>query len=276
MKYQFYKWLAVLVVAVAISAAVAGADESKIPPQPQRPPLALITPNGGEELVQGAIYKVTWISMPAAKSYSLLLNTANGKSWIEIAAGIAGTEVGCEWKVLQDPAEGCIVKVEAHMGDGAVFSDVSDKPFRVVGEPKPGSAAQTASSPGKLKPTEESIVHPLTPSPKLVSPNGGEVVLKGSLLSIVWSGVPEGVESALAISLDNGKNWQPLEAERGQHETLDRTTYQYRWMVDAPESKFCLIKVTAKDANGNLKDDVSDAPFQIMIERFGDKPRKAK
>lgn len=275
MKYSIYTLLTAAILTIA--AGVAMAEESKIPQQPLRPPLALVTPNGGEVVMLGEMVKVTWVAMPKTDHYTLLLTSANGKSWTEIAPSIPASETYFMWKAVQGPAEGCILKIEAHQVEGEVFSDESDKAFRIVAPPVTGGDEKGAPHPGKLIPPQEGIVQPVTPSLRLVSPNGGEMFIKGSPCAIIWTGSPAGVSCDLFISVDAGKSWSAIaEEKRGAHEALDNATAQYVWIVDAPESKQCLIKVVAKDANGLIREDASDKTFRIMIEQMGDKPRKAK
>jgi hypothetical protein len=268
----------ILILLIVAAALVMYGAALAIPEQPQRPSLALVAPNGGEALQQGSVTEVVWVPMNKVDHYNLLMTSSIGKSWAVVAEGIANDKKSYSWKIVQPLAEGCILKIEAHMPDGTVFEDQSDKPFKIVANPQNMPIAIQPPTPKiDVQPREGNVAQPLTPSLKLVSPNGGEVILKGSPLTIVWTGAAAGGATKLALSTDGGKSWRTLEGDNNKApEIVDQLTASYVWIVDAPESKTCLIKVAVDDGAGKLREDVSDKPFRIMIERMGDKPGKSK
>lgn len=109
----------------------------------------------------------------------------------------------------------------------------------------------------------------LTPMPKLnlIGPNGGEVWTKGERQLIKWT--YEGLEKprmfTVQIATDRGRSFVTIATG------LPTDSREYTWQVNVPDSKNCLIRVTAQvplakrvlPAFHNVAD-VSDAPFQIV------------
>lgn len=99
---------------------------------PARPALHLISPNGGEELVQETMSKIAWECIKEASFYNLYLSGDGGKTYEPIAEGLAAGSCLYEWKIASTASDLCLVKVEAKNLTGLVMEDVSDKPFRIT------------------------------------------------------------------------------------------------------------------------------------------------
>lgn len=99
---------------------------------PARPALHLISPNGGEELVQGTMSKIAWECIKEASFYNLYLSGDNGKTYEPIAEGLAAGTCFHEWKVAGAASDLCLVKVEAKNLTDLMMEDVSDKSFRIT------------------------------------------------------------------------------------------------------------------------------------------------
>ena len=103
----------------------------------------------------------------------------------------------------------------------------------------------------------------LVPSVAVTSPNGGETWLTGSSHDILWiasdaAGIASnGVD--LAYSTNGGGAWTPIANGLAN-------TGSYAWTLPGTLSADALVRVTARDANGNSASDASDAPFSIVTQ----------
>ncbi len=93
--------------------------------------LAVVTPNGPEPVVQGAVVKISWTEDPKAEMYNILLNRAPEKSWTTLAENVRKGTTTFDWTVKQDAASECWIKVEAKSALGMVSEDTNDKPFAI-------------------------------------------------------------------------------------------------------------------------------------------------
>jgi len=154
-----------------------------------KPTVTLNWPNGGENLMHGESYPVTWTTTgdvastnPVALYYSL----DNGSTWTAITTGTAndGTHV---WTLPSDQdVERALVKVVATAPDGSTVEDTSDKPFSI--DPPPGN-------PGT--------------GDRVISPASGSELTAGELTRIEWQLAGEDIVS-LYYSTDFGQSWQPI------------------------------------------------------------------
>ena len=98
---------------------------------------------------------------------------------------------------------------------------------------------------------------------RLIAPNGGEAIASGSSYTIEWLAPPEAVSFKLKYSINNGKDWKPI--DRGIVDT------SYEWTVPPPtrNKTRCLAKVIGYDASDKkVGTDKSDEPFTIEVVRI--------
>jgi hypothetical protein len=94
----------------------------------------------------------------------------------------------------------------------------------------------------------------------LEAPNGGEVIPSGSNYTIEWEAPLEMAIFKLKCSMDNGKQWIPIDS--------GITDTSYDWTVPTPPKNKtkCLVKVIGYNASGKkVGADSSDAPFTIEV-----------
>ena len=96
---------------------------------------------------------------------------------------------------------------------------------------------------------------PSGPSVTLTAPNGGEAWGIGEARDITWDWTGTFAEVSLSYSVDNGGAWTQLTGSTPNDGT-------YGWVVDAPVSDSCLIKVVSLTSPAS--EDVSDGPFEIF------------
>ncbi len=102
------------------------------------------------------------------------------------------------------------------------------------------------------------------PHVSVLFPNGGETLLAGRVATLRWY-VRDNVgvtQVSVSLSRDGGQVFQPLTSFTGQQE-------EYAWTAAGPFSSRCLLKVTARDAAGNERFDVSDNFFAIVDSGSG-------
>ncbi len=90
----------------------------------------------------------------------------------------------------------------------------------------------------------------------VVSPNGGEVWLAGSVHTISWNTAGNIPAVSISYSSDNGSSFSPIAAQVPN-------SGSYSWTAPPDVSANCLVRVT--EGSGTLSDQ-SDAPFTIAGE----------
>ncbi len=154
-----------------------------------KPTVALNWPNGGENLMHGESYPVTWDTTgdldtdnPVALSFSL----NGGSSWTDISTATANDGLYVWTLPSNQDVERALVKVVATAPDGSTIEDTSDRPFSI--DPPP--------------------VNPET-GDRVISPTAGEELEKGSTVVVEWQLAGEETVS-LHYSTDFGQSWQPV------------------------------------------------------------------
>jgi len=207
----------------------------------QAPVVTLTSPNGGESLLGGNMYNVTWtasdanfITDPIAIEYSV----DSGSSWNDVAIA-EPNDGGYLWAVPKLDSSDCLVRVTGTDLLGHAGSDVSDTAFTI-----------TTSAPDTIAPVV-----------RVNSPNGGEIWQGGSTQTITWTAMDDKTPSGsllvhLYYSLNGGTDWLPIDF-------VEFNMGSYSWTVPEINSSQCLVKVEVSDASGNVGFDVSDRVFTI-------------
>jgi len=100
----------------------------------QAPDVALSSPNGAEEWVEGDHHDVTWTATDnvGVTGVTILVSTDNGATYPTTLATDEPNDGVYDWTVAGGPADECFVKVVARDAAGNVNEDVSDALFRIV------------------------------------------------------------------------------------------------------------------------------------------------
>ncbi|NIM17440.1 MAG: hypothetical protein GTO45_35965, partial [Candidatus Aminicenantes bacterium] len=193
------------------------------------PTITVTAPNGGEQLLVGSWFDITWFSNGTREEVKIEYSVNSGQTWTEIT-GAAENNGSYDWTVPDTPSETCLVRVSEIDGQP---EDVSDAVF--------------------------SIVSPLPDGIIVKSPNGGESWTVGSLQEITWIGSGDINNVTIEYSYDNGITWKVIV----QTTTNDGS---YDWTVPDTVSDECLVRVTAIDGAGDPRpSDVSDKVFSIVL-----------
>jgi len=98
------------------------------------------------------------------------------------------------------------------------------------------------------------------PAVAVTAPNGAEFWVVGSSQNISWTATDNDAIDAAGIDLEystnNGGSWTSIAANLGNSGT-------YAWTIPNDASAQSLVRVTARDVNGNSAQDASDAVFTI-------------
>ncbi|KFE70392.1 hypothetical protein DB31_5434 [Hyalangium minutum] len=100
----------------------------------------------------------------------------------------------------------------------------------------------------------EKMQGPLPDSLRMVTPNGGETLHPGRIVSLRWDSGGSVTAVDLAYSTDLGATWTPIASG------VSSSSGGYSWRVPTVETTQALVRVTK--AGGGLSD-ASDAPFTI-------------
>ena len=167
------------------------------------PAVALLSPNGGENLFTGSKYRVAW-SNASIDSLSIDYSTDGGGTWLHITR-VRPDSGAYLWSVPKTPSSQCKIRISDTKDPN--LSDMSDAVF--------------------------SITTPIA----VVSPNGGEHLRSGDLETIRWSsnGI---IDVTVDYTTNNGASWTairsfPYPADSGK----------YDWILPAVESDSCRVRV---------------------------------
>lgn len=190
---------------------------------PATPVINLSAPNGGESILVGSSYGISW-SSSFVDSLKIEYSTNNGSTWTTIAASVLASNQYYSWTpVPNTPSTNCLVKI----------SDVTNSSYYDV-----SSYAFTITQPYLL----------------ITTPNGGESWTGLTYKYIYWTGLISSTSVNVEYSVNNGATWNLIVGP------YYNSNY-YQWYVPDSPSVNCLIKVT--DYYDTAVKDMSDAVFTI-------------
>jgi PKD repeat protein len=196
-----------------------------------RPPVSLLTPNGGEVIPSGSTYSIQWQAPPEAAKFDLMYSKNNGLTWLTIANNVTG--LSYNWTVPKPLANkrNCLVKVIGYDASSLkIGEDTSDATFTI-----------------------EVI--------RLISPNGGGTLTSGSTHTITWltNATKKAVaKTKLFYTINGGSTWTLIK-------TLIGNPGSYNWRIPNVSSSSCKVKVVLRNASGTtIGKDLSDNFFTIQ------------
>lgn len=220
-----YKALTVIILFTLIFACKSENEPGPVGPDSgDKYYLSLITPNGGENIPEGSVYKIKW-SGNLASTMKIYYSTDNGNAWLTVADEL-GNSGNYEWSpVPNQPADLCRIKISSK--DGRI-TDQSDSPFSII-----GSRIQSIS---------------------LSYPAGGEVFESGSNKEIRW--VSSNIDSVkIEYSLDDGINWSLI--------GIDKTNRGSCFWNPVPDNPTLKGRIRVSDAKDAFPLAVNSSPFSI-------------
>ncbi|MBX7219378.1 MAG: hypothetical protein K1Y36_05495 [Blastocatellia bacterium] len=208
------------------------------------PQATLISPNGGEKLVNTAPLSIKWAARDdvGIASQQLDLSTDGGNSFsLPLASGLAGAVTDFQ-AILPTGlvTTRARVKVTVQDASGLTGFDSSDQDFSIQ-----SPATDTTA-----------------PVVRVLAPNGGETLKAGGSFRIVWQSTDETAlgSQEIRLSADGGATFTTLVATG-----LLADTKEFVFVVPAnqPKTKAGKIRVIATDKAGNQGQDDSDAVFRV-------------
>lgn len=180
-------------------------DVSELPFQIVSSLPALLSPNGGEQLLSGTTIPIQWNTTGSISDILIEYSVDNGNSWITVTPPNTGNTGTYDWAVPYTMSKECLIRVSD--ASHPVVNDISDAVFEI--------------SPLYLK-----------------TPNGGEKMLINSLSKIYWDSgeTLSGDLINLKYSTNKGQNWTDL--GNTENDGL------YEWSVPQVESNQYLIQIT--------------------------------
>lgn len=143
------------------------------------PAITVIAPNGGEQLLVGSLFNITWDAVKSREDVKIEYSVNGGQDWTVITDA-ADNNGNYEWIIPDTPSETCLVRISETDGQPV---DISDAVFSIV-QPVPGEIT-------------------------VIAPNGGESWTVGSLQEINWTA--GGINKVtIECSTDYGATWQVI------------------------------------------------------------------
>jgi hypothetical protein len=182
------------------------------------------SPNGGENLVVGTSYDITWITTGTVGDVKIEYSIDSGSTWTTIIAGTTNNGTYA-WTVPNAVTSECLVRIsEATDNDP---TDTSDATFSILAS---GSKSITVTS-----------------------PNGGESLAGGSPYTITWTSSGTIAQVVLEFSSNSGGTWTEI--------AIATNNGSYSWTVPSINSTRCLIRI--KNLSGGTPVDQSNSAFTI-------------
>lgn len=184
----------------------------------------LTSPNGGEIWSVGYPKNITWTAQNV-QQVKLEYSTNNGSSWNTIIASTPAASGSYSWMVPNAPSTSCRIRITDAISP--VVNDMSDTSFE--------------------------ITYPV----KVLSPNGGENWIVGSVQNIIWSAASEVSAIKIEYSTNGGLLWTTIQ------NSVPAATGFYAWTIPNVPSASCLIKVSV--AGNSALFDLSNALYTISL-----------
>lgn len=179
------------------------------------PYITVTAPNGGNNLMVGNNYYITWASL-GVQNVKVEFSTNGGTTWTTLAANTAN--VGYfYWNIPNQITTTAKIRVSSV---NSSVTDQSDADFSIINS---------------------------TPSISLSSPNGGQYWYAGSSYYINWTS--NGVSSVkLEYTVNNGTSWTDIVT------SIPAITGYYYWNVPITPSTQCKVRIS-NAANSSLNDE---------------------
>ncbi|MGQ9806892.1 MAG: C1 family peptidase [Armatimonadota bacterium] len=184
--------------------------------------ITVTSPAGGENWTFNTPQEITWTSFGFAGNVRIELSRDGGSTWQTIAASTPN-DGAHPWTATLPGSNRCRIRVSSV--DAPVCSDTSDADFTIAG-----------------------------PGVQVVSPNGGEVWVRGETRTVAWTSSNLTTPVAIELSRNNGSTWETITASTPNDGNHD-------WTVAGTASAQCLVRVRSVDyAEAS---DTSNAVFSI-------------
>jgi len=197
------------------------------------PTVKVNNPNGGEQILAGSPYLITWTSTDNGmlQSHDVNVSLDGGKTFRSIFSGIPGRTQSFIWQVPADlVASDARIQVVAKDSVGNIGNDTSDKSFSIV--PKDNT----------------------NPQVKLLSPLGGDNLQASGRFNITWTSSDnlKVASHELQLSTNGGQSFDTIIATG-----LSAATQNFIWQVPDLEITTARVRITVKDEQDNVGQDTT-------------------
>ncbi|MGE5308174.1 MAG: hypothetical protein ACM3OC_03740, partial [Deltaproteobacteria bacterium] len=191
--------------------------------------LAVTYPVGGEALVVGNTYNITWTRVGTVSNLNLEYSTNGGSTYNPIASNVDASLGTRAWAVPDALSQTCRVRI-TDTTDPSVFAS-SAANFKIRG-------AFT-----------------------LTYPNGGEVLSVGAVETVAWSMVGSVVNAKLDYSTNGGSTFPYTIVASTTAGSVDPTHGSYPWTI--PDAISTQVRVRVSDTSDATVYDDSNANFKV-------------
>ncbi|MDP3244619.1 MAG: hypothetical protein Q8M83_03080, partial [bacterium] len=169
------------------------------------PKVTVTSPNGGEQLVVGAIQNITWTSSNVA-NVKLEYTTNNGTNWNSILTSTPATAGSYVWTIPNTPSTNCKVRISDVTN--SLFADTSNNVFSII-----------------------------LPKVTVTTPNGAEQWIVGATQSITWTS-SNVANVKLEYTTNNGTSWIPVIT------SVPAGDGSYVWTIPNTPSTNCKVRIS--------------------------------
>lgn len=212
----------------------------------QVPSVAVLSPNGGEQVYPGSQVQINWVSVNVV-DVNIEYSVNGGSTWVLIVAqepALAGTYL---WNVPGN-IHGSNSFIRITDSGNSTIRDTSNAVFAILNETE--NKYKGGSSDGFA------LDIPVNSTLTLTTPNGGESLAAGSTFSIQW--LSNGLLNViLEYSTNNGSSWTAITVN------APANIGNYSWIVPILNTNSALLRVSDLVSPGTYSD-VSDAVFNIL------------
>ncbi len=169
------------------------------------PTVTVTSPNGGETLIAGNSYTITWTAL-GVSAVKLEYSTNNGGTWSTIVSSTPASAGSYNWTVLNTPTTQGLMRVSDASSPNV--NDVSNTVFSIV-----------------------------IPTVVVTSPNGGETWLVGNTHNITWTSSYV-TNIKIEYSTNNGISWQMIISN------TPASGGNYNWIIPNTQTTTALVRVS--------------------------------
>lgn len=209
---------------------------------PPQPSITVLSPNGGEVWTAGTTATITWTSQNLTGNVKISLERPNMFTDIVVAPSVPIESGSLTWLVPPDilPADDYKVHIVWISVLTVYIADLSDNCFSIVGDGPPPPPPPV----------------PLT----LISPNGGENWVKGTMHPITW--LHNNLTGSVMLHLIAMNNAQPI-ITLASNIPVQAGSFNWNIPTTIPAGAHYIVRISQATPDGVLIQDVSDAVFTI-------------
>lgn len=189
-------------------------------------PVALIYPNGGEQMIAGRPYIITWTKPSQANSYAFIdFSADNGSSWTRVTdAPVNLANLEYNWTTPRVTSNECLIAL-VNAGTGTII-DKSDIPFEIT-----------------------------APTAEITRPASTDPIYKSNTVDYIRWNLEDDVDVYFEYSENGVNGWQKVTP------TIDARMKEVKWVIPASNTKSAKVRMINADSKEVL---AITSPFRIL------------